>query len=47
MTYDETGGCEDYFFGFSAENVRFMKPGDSHCTLRCIGKILYTYFYGI
>jgi len=33
MAYDETGGCEREKFGFSVENVRFMKPGDkSRCT---------------
>ena len=33
MAYDETGGCEREKFGFSVENVRFLKPGDkSRCT---------------
>ena len=32
MTYDEVGGCRR-MAGFSMENVRFKKPGDSHATL--------------
>ena len=32
MTDDEAGGCCPSEAGFSVENVRFMKPGGSHCT---------------
>jgi len=32
MTDDEAGGCYPYAVGFSVENVRFVKPGGSHCT---------------
>ncbi len=30
MAYEEVGGCRAKCAGFSMENVRFMKPGDSH-----------------
>lgn len=31
---DETGGCRPTESGFSAENVRFTKPGGSHASIR-------------
>ncbi len=46
MAYEEVGGCRTLCAGFSMENVRFMKPGDSHtqngllCAVNAAGIIM-------